>query len=270
MLSSNKIFGGSSLPLFFLFLLLTSPLFSETSVQSSNSSALEKTERYVEWLVDNGDYYRAISELRKIQWYSDRSLWFEIELQLLSLYQLSGHINEGLIEWKNFTRLHPSLIKDEGKWFLARARLLLTQGNYSSVYPLLTTISVLPEGKKLASLLKTREKILLSPSPEDRSPLLAGILSAVVPGAGEWYAGLQGNGVFTFFVVALLGAGSYYLYVKSSPAFYVVLPITVMFYAGNIYGAVTSTYRMNLIRRNQEWETIKTTSNWDMLLQIKF
>ena len=262
----SKDRGGFFFPLF-LFLFFS--FFSLVQANDSTNS-LKKNLNYVHWLIQQGDYYRAIGELRKIQWYSPREKWLEIEFEILHLYQLSGHIEEGLKEWETFSKLHPELISSHSKWWLAKAQLLLSINQFRDVYPLLSTISTIPEGEKIAKLLQERKKILLSPSPDDRSPLTAGIMSAVIPGAGEWYAGLPGNGVFTFIVVSLFGAGSYYLYKTSSPAFYIVFPLTLLFYSGNIYGAVTSTYRMNLIRRQQKWNYLKTSNNWDLLLQIKF
>ncbi len=266
---SNKFVGGT-FPLFFLVISTFSPTFLIADQNRQLEILKRNEESYIEWLIGEGDYYRAIGELRKLQWYSPPTSWFTLELRILRLYQLSGHIKEGLSEWENFSKLHPKLIKDRDKWLLTKVKLLLSLKHFSEAYPYLATISSLPNGRKIANLLLKRKRILLSPSPGDRSPVMAGILSAIIPGAGEWYAGLPGNGIFTFFVVSFLGAGSYYLHSISSPAFYIVFPLTLLFYTGNIYGAITSTYRMNLIKKNIRWNNLKNSSNWDFLIQIKF
>ncbi len=264
MLSLSRKTMGSSAPPFILILIIF-PFFASADLISGSHNF-----SFYKWLLQEGDYYRAIGELRRIQWNSPRERWFSIEKEILRLYQLSGHIDEGLKEWSNFSKLHGELISGhEREWLLIKTKLLLTKGDFSSVYPFLITVSTLPDGKKISNLLKEREKILLSPSDEDRSPLLAGILSAVIPGAGQWYAGLPGNGIFTFLVISALGGGTWYLYSRNSSFFPLTLTLTILFYAGNIYGAVTSTCRMNLIRKWKKWEYIKEKENFNHLIEIK-
>ncbi|OWY22058.1 hypothetical protein C7N43_09250 [Sphingobacteriales bacterium UPWRP_1] len=76
-----------------------------------------------------------------------------------------------------------------------------------------------------------------------RSPALAGMLSAVVPGLGKVYAGKAKQGIASFFPVALLGLQAYENIHKRGikngfSIFYTGL--FSVFYIGNIWGSVLS------------------------------
>lgn len=77
-----------------------------------------------------------------------------------------------------------------------------------------------------------------------KSPLVAGCLSAVVPGLGKFYAGKRGAGLAAFAsctALALVTGESYYRSRSfKNPAFITFGTIFVFFYTGNIYGSVFS------------------------------
>ena len=76
-----------------------------------------------------------------------------------------------------------------------------------------------------------------------KSPLLAGILSAVVPGAGKAYAGKYGSGVSNFFTVGILGAITYESYAKggiSNPKTIIFASLFSIAYSACIYGSIYS------------------------------
>ncbi len=76
-----------------------------------------------------------------------------------------------------------------------------------------------------------------------KSPLLAGILSAMVPGAGKIYAGKTGEGIATFFMTSAMGAVTLENYLKNgwiNPKTLVFGSLFTIFYAGNIWGSVFS------------------------------
>ena len=227
---------------------------------------------FAEWLINNGDYYRAISELRKLQWEDkDREKWFEIEKMIISCYQKAEHFTEGLQEWENFTRLHWDIVSQKlPGWYLLKAKLLLNLRKYNEIYPLSQTIESLTEGKKILTFLNRRNRILLTPLKGEKSPFISGILSAVVPGAGQWYAGYPGDGIFTFLVVSTFVGGSYYLYNKGSSGLFITLPLALFFYGGNVYGAVTTTYRSNMLKRYREWEFYRDQNGFENLKNISY
>lgn len=88
--------------------------------------------------------------------------------------------------------------------------------------------------------------------PKRKSILIAGLLSAVIPGSGKWYAGYFGTPFAALFINAVLGGVSLELAIKqgitSWPA---ILAYTAFsaFYAGNIIGTV---YSVNIKKKENE------------------
>ena len=231
---------------------------------------LSGSDDYSEFLIEKGDYYRAISELRKKQW-EDKSFknWFSIEKKILSCYQKSGHLAEGINEWESFNKLHHDIVKNHlTQWYLIKSKFYLQSGKYNKIYPLSVTLSQNTQGKEILNFIKKREEILFTPSDNEKSPLVSGILSTILPGAGQWYAGYPGDAIFTFIIVSAFTGGSYYLLSSHSSGVYIVIPITAFFYLGNIYGAVTTTYRTNLLQRYRNWEYYRDQNNFDSLKSI--
>lgn len=76
-----------------------------------------------------------------------------------------------------------------------------------------------------------------------KSPFLAGVYSAVIPGAGKWYAGKKKQGIAAFLPVVSLGAVAYEAYRKGgvkSARFIAFGSLFSLFYIGNIWGSVMS------------------------------
>jgi hypothetical protein len=98
-----------------------------------------------------------------------------------------------------------------------------------------------------------------------KSPALAGLLSAVIPGLGKIYAGKPHESLHTFMPVAFnavqAGEGFYHLQWKS-PHFYFFGAATALFYTSNVVGSVRASKRKNSefedkIRLNTENEIIR-------------
>ncbi|MFP4064920.1 MAG: hypothetical protein ACLFN2_00775 [Bacteroidales bacterium] len=80
------------------------------------------------------------------------------------------------------------------------------------------------------------------------SPLLAGMLSAAVPGLGKIYAGKTAEGVAGFLYVAALGLTAFDFYRGSGPdsvLFVLSASAAGAFYVGNIVGSVAAARRTN-------------------------
>jgi hypothetical protein len=76
-----------------------------------------------------------------------------------------------------------------------------------------------------------------------KSPAVAGLLSAAVPGLGKFYAGKKGAALSAFFtniVLAGFAAESYYRSGYRSPQFITFATVFACFYTGNIVGSVYS------------------------------
>jgi len=85
-------------------------------------------------------------------------------------------------------------------------------------------------------------------SERGRSPLLAGLLSAAVPGLGKVYAGKPAEGVAGFLYLAVMGATTWDFYRGAGPRsalFILSASVTGIFYLGNIAGSATAVRRQN-------------------------
>ena len=75
---------------------------------------------------------------------------------------------------------------------------------------------------------------------KNKSMFVAGLLSAVVPGAGKIYAGKNWEGLSSLFMVGCLGATTYECYRKAGVSNYKTIifgSIFTIFYIGNIWGS---------------------------------
>jgi tetratricopeptide (TPR) repeat protein len=77
-----------------------------------------------------------------------------------------------------------------------------------------------------------------------KSPALAAVMSAVLPGSGKWYAGKKGQAITTFMTVAGFGLVTFENYNKRGiKDFRTMLfgALFAAFYSGNIIGSVSAT-----------------------------
>lgn len=87
--------------------------------------------------------------------------------------------------------------------------------------------------------------------PARKSPLAAGILSALIPGSGQVYAGRYGDGITSFFLNGLFIAGTVMSVKQENYAVAgIVGTIGVPFYVGTIYGAANAATKYNLGIKN--------------------
>jgi len=87
-----------------------------------------------------------------------------------------------------------------------------------------------------------------------RSPLVAGVLSAAVPGLGKIYAGKTGEGIAAFIYTMAFGFTAYDFYRGAGPQsalFIVSAGIASVFYAGNIWGSAVAVNRKKYERNHE-------------------
>jgi tetratricopeptide (TPR) repeat protein len=103
---------------------------------------------------------------------------------------------------------------------------------------------------------------------DNKKPVVAGLLSAVIPGAGKYYAGRKGNGIFTFLISALLGLQTYEAYKKVGPSsvrFIIYGSLFSVFYVANIWGSVLAVK----IVRNETKDAIQNQILLDMHIPLR-
>jgi len=94
----------------------------------------------------------------------------------------------------------------------------------------------------------------------EKSPVLAGIMSAILPGSGYIYAEHYGDGITAFIINGLFIAGTVTAINQENYALAgIVGGIGVPFYLGNIYGSANAAKKWNLGVRNEVSEKIRST-----------
>lgn len=100
------------------------------------------------------------------------------------------------------------------------------------------------EEQKLGELYESVRKF------RPKSPVIAGVMSAIIPGSGKMYAGKLGQGVIALIQNIALGLQAYEAYRRDgwkSPRFIVYGGLFTFFYVGNIWGSALSVH----IRRQE-------------------
>jgi len=96
-----------------------------------------------------------------------------------------------------------------------------------------------------------------------KSPLTAGILSAIIPGSGHMYAGHYGDGTTALLLNGLFIAGTVVAIQQENYAVAgVVGVIGLPFYIGNIYGAANAATKWNLGFRKELHDKLAVTLDY--------
>ena len=96
-----------------------------------------------------------------------------------------------------------------------------------------------------------------------KSPAVAGVMSAVVPGSGYMYAGRYGDGVVALIVNGLFIAGTVAaIHQESYAVAAIVGGIGVPFYVGNIYGSANAATKWNIGVRKELREKIAVSLDY--------
>ena len=103
-----------------------------------------------------------------------------------------------------------------------------------------------------------------------RSPTVAGVLSALIPGSGQVYSGRTMNGLYAFVSVAVLGSASFY-YINEE-RYEVAIPVGVLglfLYGNSIYQSVQTARAFNIQQeqyfRNQIQQEIRDSGLFGIL-----
>ena len=91
-------------------------------------------------------------------------------------------------------------------------------------------------------------------STKRKSPLLAGIMSAIIPGLGRVYAEDYSDGIISFIFVASTAYQAFRRFDKNgskSPSAWAYTGVSLGFYIGNIYGSIQSTKYYNSKKRQE-------------------
>jgi TM2 domain-containing membrane protein YozV len=249
----------------FLTIFFLIPLSSLPQSTSFDFHSPENTRKFADHLFCEGDYLRAIEQYNYIDNQFNRdTIQFKVMLgySKLKLYSNSNEVLKRIPE--------ESIFYSDAYLLSLKNKLLIEPKSLSAVYSLsidndyagrinrLNNISMLYDDR----LLITKEKFIepfnedesktvslyydLKSSPPYKSPALAGILSAIIPGSGKMYVGEWGDGLTALAVTGLLAFLAYdNFHADHTTRAWIFTGLGAFFYAGNIYGSIASAQIFN-------------------------
>ncbi len=249
--------------LIFILILFISPLhFSQTDEFDFHSP--ENIKKFGDYLFCEKDYLRANLEYQKLEnIVDDDTLNFKIGLGYLYIGDYSNTIQK-------LSDISPSSVYfDEAKlhelktYFLTEDyttfrsfylesysnKIINYQSNGKKLFNFsyLFTDDVLPSSEKFLNPFNKDEKEKLTSfynwknEPPDKNPTLAGIMSAVIPGAGKIYVGEWGDGIMALVTTGLFAFLAYDNFsADHNTRAWIFTGLGAFFYAGNVYGSVAA------------------------------
>jgi hypothetical protein len=247
----------------FFFLIPFSSLPQSTSF---DFHSLENIKKFADHLFCEEDYLRAIEQYELIQkQLSNDTIEFKVMYGYSEL-GLFGKSNE-LFEGCNYESVfYPDAYLLSLKNQLIIASRLINDSSISSFnsfqkksFNKLTTISMLYDDEfdipkeKFISPFDEEEQNSVSSfydykvEPQYKSPTLAGIMSAIIPGSGKMYVGEWGDGITALFATSLFAFLAYDNFsADHTTRAWIFTGLGAFFYAGNIYGSVASAQIFNV------------------------
>ena len=139
------------------------------------------------------------------------------------------------IYWaKQFIERYPDYAELDSV-YLSLAWLQIDSGRYTSAIATLERIQ--PESKHYSRARSLRQALHQRPEAGERSPVMAGVLSGILPGSGHLYAGRPGQAASSFLLNALFITGAVLAFEHDSP---VLGGILVFFEMGWYVGGIRS------------------------------
>ncbi len=213
------------------------------------------TKRFADFLYRNREYYRAISEYKRLIHFFPNSQHLEYSVfQIGRSYMAGGDWDSAIIYWNqllnesksktgDFSKIHlllaiSHLDKDHLKPFqLREPHIKKALEHLDLVAP---SSSYAEQARSFASDWRNR------PEPEYKSPWVAGTLSAIIPGSGSYYAERHREGTYAFFITALFYIAALEAYHKEENELALIFgSFTLAFYGGGIYTAVNGVHKLN-------------------------
>ena len=182
-----------------------------------------------------GDTERAIASFHKL---TQSSLKFAASYQIAYSYFLSGR-HKNSIQFLNEAMDRTEDNDERGKLQILSTFNHLHQKRWSDAERMLGTPKIRDEelSQTALTLRANAQEGMYLPR---RSPALAGLLSAVVPGAGKLYCGQYGDGIYSLFLAGVTGLLAWDGFQENgvhSVRGWIFGSAFGIFYAGNIYGS---------------------------------
>lgn len=241
-----------------------------------NYYAPENVRKFADFLYAQGDYLRAAGEYERYLFYQPQESE-QVRYRIALCYRFADHTEQALQNFQRLLRMHPEgrftsrVYYQMGATYFLTDRFEQTALFLHETLPHITDTRQHAEAEQLIGLsylmqkqwseageifktLRGSEVASVSQKATvyhnyaemgtrlpTRSPLLAGILSTIVPGAGRLYTERLGDAFASLFMVSLTGWQAYDGFQRdglSSVKGWTLGTISGIFYVGNIYGSV--------------------------------
>lgn len=225
--------------------------------------------KFADHLFCEGDFLRAINEYEKyLEYVEDDTVKFKIALSfsgigeheaaiqrfsLLKHHDYFGHNStleqlKSLFILKRFSDLRDEFVID----FNSHQRISYYNPIKLYYFSFLLTEDTLPAEEEFINAFTENEHVDIRNfyqrkiEPEYRSPALAGLMSALIPGSGKIYTGNYGDGLMAFLSTGVLSYLAYTNFrAKHITRAWIFTGLAGLFYAGNIYGSIASAQIFN-------------------------
>lgn len=233
-----------------IFFFFNATLFADRMILDD-----KKIVEYANYLYKKKEYYRAISEYKRLLYFFPDSSYYEYASLQIGRAYLSGFDFQSALEyWEKYDfeessrettfqvqKLHGItwLSYKENDPFPLRLPYIKNAmevfNQIDSSYPGATQIFDFVETWKNRNVESAK-----------KSPFLAGTLSAIIPGSGSLYVGRNTEALYALFIPALFCFATIdAIRNESNLETYIFGFFTLAFYGGNIYTAINSTYKYN-------------------------
>jgi TM2 domain-containing membrane protein YozV len=242
--------------------------FTSICSQQIDFQSPQNIKLFADFLFCEKDYLRAIDEYKKyLILIDDDSIQFKIAIGYSSVndqsnaYQKLSLIKKSspFYELSKIEMLKSLYLQNIDSNFYFTAELMInSKSNYTNnAYRLKNTSmllikSELPEKEKFLTPFQNEEKNTLAGfydlknNPPYKSEALAGIFSAIIPGAGKIYTQDYGDGITAFILTGLFGYLAYTNFDHDhATRAWIFTALGAGFYVGNIYGSVASAQIFN-------------------------
>ncbi len=226
-----------------------------------NLHSPQNIKKFADYLFCDKDYLRAIDEYQKYsEVFSDDTVKFKIGLSY-SLMDNYSNAQNAFMKIQSNSSLHSLAVLEIYKAsFQNDASNFRNQFDSTKVNPMnineflklynysfLFSSEKIPLKSKFLSVFTNKEKYELENfynfkiDPPTKSPVLASILSAIIPGLGKIYSNQIGDGITSFISTGLLAFLAYdNFHANHKFRGWLFTGLGGMFYAGNIYGSAAS------------------------------
>jgi len=236
---------------------------------------------FAEHLMHEGEYFRAITEYRRfLFYYPDDPRRAMVHFRIGLAFYRGESYGEALQTFREVTRLYPNTAYGKQAW-LWQGESLTRQGQYTAAEELYAEITarfpadtigqqaryqrawtllyrrqwrdaaaqfqqVAPASTLYQSAQFLAQAALEGEHLPTKSPVLAGILSGLLPGSGQLYNGRLGDALLAFFLNGLFIVGIVEAVHNHAPTVAGILGFfEAGWYTGNVYGAINGAHKYN-------------------------